>query len=361
MLLANYADAATAACMKVWSEEQSLADYPTLVMLAHLTPLFVGVTFLISMVNTIQHVKEAKCEPLWNQKNRYMTIWILQLPPVYSICTLFAVQTALQRARTGAYDCRVNGNFLAFLSEAALSFGDGYEGIALLLFAEITMGVIKFTVDKVVDEAEEVNRELEGNEAAHRKILRLEQVSEVLVKASWKVSALGIQYFSFTCLLIALPMTFGCQMKIMAKDVPGWGFEQGYNAAHAFCESWSCTLKGMGLLGSCVAIHNMVEIENRFDDAFLEGWEFHTTLKFISVKIMVSIVFMQQIFLPIAFGLSQPRSDVLDSTLRAGWFCLIVIFNYRAWPVKQPWYKNKFDSDLDIALLGQDNLAVDID
>jgi len=39
---------------------------------------------------------------------------------------------------------------------------------------------------------------------------------------------------------------------------------------------------GMGLLGSCVAIHNMVSIESNFDKAFLQG--FTAKLKFISVK-----------------------------------------------------------------------------
>merc|ERR1711908_168227 len=93
--------------------------------------------------------------------------------------------------------------------------------------------------------------------------------------------------------------------------------------------------------GSCIAIHNMIEIEKRFDENFLEGYEFHTTLKFISVKIMVSIVFIQEISLPVVFRLSEPRAALLDSALRVIEFFLIAIFNYRAWPVHQPWYKQK--------------------
>jgi len=263
---------------------------------------------------------------------------------------LYGVQNGLTQARIGAYQCAMGDRSTEFFEESALGFGDGYEAIALLLFANITMNVIEHTVDIVVEDGERVQKALTEiddklgkehkdsisehlhtlTENSNKVMRRLEQMSEKLVHSTWALSTLGIQYFSFTCLAQAIPQVIACQAKV-------WGWTSTYEALHGFSGSWAVTFKGMGLLGSCVAIHNMVSIESNFDQAFLEGYE--AKYKFISVKIMVSIVFIQELFLPIVFGMTKERTSVLDASLRILEFCLISIFNLKAWPLKQHFYE----------------------
>merc|ERR1719223_544863 len=269
---------------------------------------------------------------------------------------LYSVEKGLRRARIGGYLCATQQVYSAFYIEAGLSFGDGYEAIALLLFADITMNVVEHVVDLVVTDAQSVKEALgdlqvqvdaklkdagkddeervviwkggvnirerphisarvlgsklrgktvtglrQGNWLAlsheagfvvsetldgerlvgsHQDAIRqefheltghnntvmtrLEQMSEKLVHSTWSLSTLGIQYFAFTCLLSAIPQLLACQ-------AVSWGFNGTYKSLTSFSDVWSGTFKGMGLLGSCVAIHNMVSIEQNFEKNFLHG------------------------------------------------------------------------------------------
>lgn len=380
-------------CRTAWERETNLEGFPNLTRFAFTSPIWVFGTLVVSAWNTLGHVRRASerdpksgHETLWRQPSRNCAIWILQLPVVYGITGLFAVRTALARSVQGASDCMTDPGMHDFEFETALSFGDAYEGVALLLFASITLYVIKARIDKIVDEAQRIGAEIEQEqerseqEAAKGEFLGadgsgfqradsakfpghwnapemeeeqkvgtgrprantvsaltelaqwdkyLEHITEKMAESTSDLGKLGIVYFSVTCIVQAAPAVFACQARV-------GGYMGVYNAARAMSESSMPTVKGMGLLGSCVAIHNMIAIEKAFERDFLEDYK--PTGKFISVKIMVSIVFIQEMFLPILFGLSVQRAQLLDATLRTLEFFLISIFNIRAWDWEEGWY-----------------------
>lgn len=342
-------------CMTTWREAQVLDEsHHSLYIyrVASVAPIFATFTVLVGAFATFRHVRRARRQDLWDT-NRGTTLWILQLPVAYSLTALFSVEKGLKQARTGAHMCNINDDSLKFYMEAGLSFGDAYEAIALLLFANITLNVIENTVDKVVLDAESIKKAFASVEAAvtdkltdddptsfrrefhllteaNTKVMtRLEQISEKLLHSTWTLSTLGMQYFAFTCLIISAPQILACKAKVS-------GYPGMYEALKGFSDRWAVTFKGMGLVGSCIAIHNMVSIESNFDRAFLHG--FTAKLKFISVKIMVSIVFIQQCALPVVFHLTPDRASLLDASLRVIEFTFLAIFNLWAWPLDQHFY-----------------------
>lgn len=406
----NASSRTTQECMqRIHNDPGSSEDFPRLVWFAFTTPLWVLGTFVLSGFMTYGHIREADryssshCHnpsegrnyTLWNRPHRHRTIWILQLPIVYSIAVLFAVQKALHRYRFAAAAlivsqhcpdlCRDEAGcwqstkaLQGFYFESALSFGDAYEGLALLLFASSTVDVIKARVEQLVDQADIARADArervvkprpsgrdarqrvveprpsgrlgEGGHSAQNNLMEIDEAlamtSEKLAMVTHDVATIGIKYFSFVCFAQAILPMISCQANTLAKTLTDWGWQS--LAIHAtnihtvtmgYAESSKANVKGMGFLGSCVAIHNMILIEQSFHHDFLDN--FRATPKFVSVKIMVSIVFFQEIFLPLLVGASQGGdAGLLDATLRSVEFFAISIFNIWAWKVKELWYSH---------------------
>merc|ERR1740117_1395820 len=96
-------------------------------------------------------------------------------------------------------------------------------------------------------------------------------------------------------------------------------------------------LFGAGFATSCAAIGNVVSVELAFE-SFLE--DMVPTPKFWSVKMLVSIAFLQKGVLAIlssAICLSSERVNLIYSTLMVYEVLLISIFCHYAWPAEQPW------------------------
>lgn len=368
-------------------------------MFAFSTPIWVLGTFVFCARMTYKHIRQAgEYKPeqheftLWNRHSRHRTIWILQLPIVYSITVLFAVQKALHRSRNvHAADlvqssCNVSANWTdvralqGFYFESALCFGDAYEGLALLLFASSTVSVIKARVEKVVNQGHEARDNVgDGNSG----VVKLKEADETLEKTSEKLAmsmhnlaTLGIKYFSFSCFLQAVLPMISCQSFTLSNGLRrvGWqswaeGFLYASSQTRGLAENMQSWMKGLGFMGSCVAIHNMVLIEQTFHHDFLK--DFGAPMKFISVKIMVSIVFIQELVLPMLVGLFytdrdatfvRERAELLDASLRAFEFFLISIFNQIAWNVTETWYtkddmKRDWEDVKDVPLLFLDQCS----
>lgn len=73
-------------------------------------------------------------------------------------------------------------------------------------------------------------------------------------------------------------------------------------------------VEGHGPLGFLRGDSQLVFVEGSLSHPFFEGYE--ATAKFIIVNIIASILFMQELVLPVALGSAQERAVLYDATLR---------------------------------------------
>jgi len=346
-------------CMTYWEENDSLEGYAALHYFCKLAPFCAVGTVLVSMYNTGQHYRKVRGDLYWQWSREY-TIWLLALPPVYAMMALYSVTLRWHSARNGGYNCgraaigsdteTYSLEMRDLIFETPLCLGDGYEGMALLLFAEITLGVINAGVESKVKKldtklveheslASISRRNIEiGEEATGSQILEprysaevkeVEDVAVQLEKSTTTLAVLGIRYFCYSCFLQAFPTLIICQANRFGW---AWAGQQMLPAYLVIAPQF----KGAGFITSCLAIENIMQIESSFEHKFLHS--LHTVQKFLSVKLMVSFVFMQSAAIPMIFRMSEHRTQMVDASLRCVELFAISVFNLWAWKPGERWF-----------------------
>jgi len=124
-----------------------------------------------------------------------------------------------------------------------------------------------------------------------------------------------------------------------------WGSEQ---AEIAFLKHYldpvsasylSGLLTGFGTIGSFAAIECLLVMEVEFGETHLTG--FNTARKFWSTKVLVSLVFMQQILLgvPPLADLSPTRKKLAHASFLCFECFFIAIAHFGSWSCEEKWYK----------------------
>eukprot|EP00927_Polykrikos_kofoidii_P033025 TRINITY_DN2797_c0_g1_i1.p1 TRINITY_DN2797_c0_g1~~TRINITY_DN2797_c0_g1_i1.p1 ORF type:complete len:428 (-),score=65.27 TRINITY_DN2797_c0_g1_i1:128-1411(-) len=318
----------------------NLETNPVVLVLAWLAPLWVVGTFIVTAFNVARHMRHNTqryaTEAIADHPNRFFTLWIILLPIVYGLAAFCAVTASLSEERLRDVKvCESERAAYRFRAETALCFGDIYEGIALLIFAQLTLRVIKSKVDWWVKKSEHDASDLESHllsQYAGQEVVTdvrtMDHVAKKLFGSTSQLTMLGVQYFCVVCFLMGFP-------KMLAAQFQAYGMEACATWLTGRITATAPALYGAGYLGSCIAIHNVVAIEQDFGEEFLT--KYRPTMKFISVKIMVTIVFIQESGIPLITGLSETRATVLDASLRVLEFFLISIFNLYAWRVDENW------------------------
>merc|ERR1712187_978322 len=94
----------------------------------------------------------------------------------------------------------------------------------------------------------------------------------------------------------------------------------------------------MGFITSTAAIVNVISLERSLHRHLIP---FRAEHKFLSVKIMVSIAFMQSITMSLFSAyLTQTQSRLLYSSLICYEVHILSWFHLHAWPLKEPWLEN---------------------
>ena len=234
----------------------------------------VVLTQLIGWIHIGRHLMKIKNSETVTLEENYMrdkAIQIMFLPIIYSIVTYKNV-IRLMNLFTGVIDVCMDEWGLDFkekksytlsLYEANLAMADFYEVVALLHFTSLTLEHVKNTFRREHDE----NITL---------AMRVNDVMAGLVQS-------GVLSFCATCLLSFLRGLYFvyCIVHNQQAVDPDEG-------------SMSATLSGAGLVASCVAIQNVINVEMAFHD---ELHHFKPGAKFWSTKVIVSICFIQEFLL----------------------------------------------------------------
>lgn len=299
-------------------------------VLSLISPLFMLITFAISLCNTVRHVLAVhkKGGGVFGNTGHDSAIIIIALPMIYSFMAFSCVQMmwyACTNARGGIMDTVVDfdqrHSWVARLVMCQLMYktnfivADLYEAWALSRFAWLTLKVI----------------------GSHRKKrARASCSSQPGDQAQESIEALtmqGIQLFIASCLVEAA-------YYLVTTSVEAYGglstlkFTKGVkhidHKVHWF-------FLGMGSVASTAAIGNVVIVEFTFHE-LLEA--FKPACKFWSTKVLVSLGFLQSLllFLPPVNKLSVTESNLLYASLLC-WECLgVSLLTWIAWSPAEEWY-----------------------
>eukprot|EP00401_Gymnodinium_catenatum_P074139 CAMPEP_0117496878 /NCGR_PEP_ID=MMETSP0784-20121206/20887_1 /TAXON_ID=39447 /ORGANISM="" /LENGTH=582 /DNA_ID=CAMNT_0005291869 /DNA_START=1 /DNA_END=1749 /DNA_ORIENTATION=+ len=328
-------------------------------------PAFIGVTLAITIVHIWFHFPKNRGfdEHLrWYPSYSHdLAIQVVALPLVYGIFALDSVYQMLRLVTGEAYsentstdvDARSTWDrFENYLNSAYLvnfELADLYEAWALRSFSVLCFvrvsRQIRLEVPTVQFIIQTVKRHLAGvqdERSRDRRILDdltiLNNPKELLFEPLRQTAGIGVMVFVYT---YALKSIYLLGLSLLASppfDVQLCGPQGLFQAA---C-SLTNYVDGAAFLASTLAIYNLVVFEHRLKD-ILRREMFKPEWKFITVKIMVSIAFMQDWVLNVVMGSMCSYSDVQISICYACLICFevlpISLMVFFAWmPVPNDWY-----------------------
>lgn len=316
-------------------------------------PLTLVMTFALCLFQSVAHVGEIRrgSAPLKHDR----AVQIIALPAVYGTMALsvtarvYRVMTregpAVKGADPGAMlvpqsifgDAAGTPESRAQLalsrSETCFLVGDLYEAWALYQFAKLTLETMALSLAKA-----ESSERAEERWVAHG----LAKGHAAVESLAW----LGVLLFLMVCLVQAGWSIY------MLTSVTG--------ATFAEYEGQMATFTAAGVVASMAAIYNISVVESQFED-LLEG--FRPLLKFITVKVIVSVAFFQQGAFAVLKTLHDTLPNVLHalverlpvlgdivaftplqfeifySTLIVFECALVAVMHYFAWDSREEWYK----------------------
>jgi hypothetical protein len=238
----------------------------------------------------MMRIKNSSTVKLKDNVKRDMAIQILLLPVIYSVIAYNNV-IRLMNLVTGVTDLCKDEWVLDFeekkaytltMYEANLSMADFYEAVALLRFTTLTVDHIRRTFKVVLTETDGVSqtqRQVSRVSQTQRQVSRdpairatdvMQSLVETVVCAFWFICFL--QFARGVSLMILMAFTH----KPVPADALG---------------SLPAQLSGAGFIASSVAIANIFRVETKFHE---ELHNFKPRPKFLSIKVIVSIAFIQQ-------------------------------------------------------------------
>jgi len=328
----------------VWEDEASLEGYWPLIYFSLSAPLWMLGTFLICLLHTYVHAWQCRNEGLGSHKQRDLTIAFLALPVMYGMMSLRAVMDCwfvITNTSIGVHESWGElKDFFFQAFEANFLVADLYESLALLVFAQITMTVLRSRVMVLQrDDVETINN-LHSLLATDEPGIRLapspsactlsERTHEVLEALSATL-LLSIKYFCCACGAQALYFLFITTFEYFGHPIQALSTAQSKATFRTF-------FLGMGFISSSAAIHSMVILEQSIGKRYLHGY--NAAKKFMSAKVLVSLAFLQSLvmLLPPFSLLSETRQKLLYASTMCFECFLISIFHLTAWSTRERWF-----------------------
>lgn len=315
----------------VWEEEASLEGKDFLKYFSLSMPVFLILTFIVCAVHTV--LQASKCHGgLIHHPQRDETMTVLALPSVYCLMS-FKGGIHMWQAIVN-YSMGVNGNgsfeerveFYTTMWDSNFMVADVYECLALLIFAKLTLEVIKQKVN------EQTHHMASGDGTDE-----VTQTNNQLMNTMASQTVSGVMYFCVSCGLQAAYSLTVTTLEYWNHPIEFLSTPEIKQKAHYF-------FLGMGTIASAVAIQNIITVEHTFGHKFLHM--FHPSRKFWSAKVLVSLAFMQTclLMLPPFSSWSQTQQNLFYSAMICCECFFISLFHLMAWNHNEKWYKEAQDS-----------------
>jgi len=338
-----------------WRDEADLSESTFLKYFSMSLMLWISATFFTCFFHTFNYIKVMPAR-ISDDVQRDRTIIILALPFVYGFMAFWSVAHCWQ---ISAVSISLGGNFfhtvgeaierLMLAYEANFAIADVYEAAALWTFAKITLEVLSSGIQRIESKVQRDMRAVSNNNddisqsstSMHdvsKHVTHLQQVQQDVNRVAQTLTMGGIRWFCVSCAISAI-----CQL--IPVQLYFWGSEQAENSfVKHYLDPVSASylsglLTGFGTIGSFSAIECLLVLEMEFGETHLTG--FNTTRKFWSTKVLVSIVFMQQILLgvPPLANLSLTRKKLAHASFLCFECFIISIAHFKSWSCEERWYK----------------------
>lgn len=290
----------------------------------YVAPLAVVATFVVCWRQTVSHVLIIR--ETHETKKRSAAVEIIALPAVYGVMSLSGLvriyelfSATAKEAATTAWEHRKQEALSRY--ETVFFVADLYEAWALYVFGWLVLKLIDEELKK-----QESSQDRETEVAARAAAKSHEAVTSI----TW----LGTWLFVAVCVLQA-----GCAMWMWGTS-DDKGDETGAQSKYELLIE---QFRFAGMIASCVAIYNVHTVDMTFHE--LLG-DFNPFLKFLSVKILVSIAFMQKGALRLIgtvglLTLTELELELFYSTLLV-FECLVLTLMHKfAWGAQETWYGDR--------------------
>jgi len=310
--------------MDVWTEVGSLEGYGALKWLGLSTPFWLVGTFIVCIFHTYKQSK-ACTGGLLAHPQRDETMTVLALPAVYclmsfkALCHMWQIVVNYSMGIHQNTSFAVRVQFYMGMYDSNFMVADVYEGLALLIFANLTLEIIERKVREQMQ-----STHAHGSEQA--------EVQDEVLHIMTKQSVNGVFLFCAACCLQAFYNLTVTSLEYFNHPIEFLSSPEMKNKAHYF-------FLGVGAVASAVAIQNILTVEHAFGEKFLTM--FSPSKKFWSAKVLVSLAFMQTIllFAPPFNMWSEPKQNIFYSSLICIECFFISLFHLAAWHHSEDWYQ----------------------
>eukprot|EP00929_Paragymnodinium_shiwhaense_P095789 TRINITY_DN57070_c0_g1_i1.p1 TRINITY_DN57070_c0_g1~~TRINITY_DN57070_c0_g1_i1.p1 ORF type:complete len:480 (+),score=75.12 TRINITY_DN57070_c0_g1_i1:218-1657(+) len=348
--------------LPAWRREASLSDYGPLVLFSLGAPIWVMLTFAVTLFHIFRHVQAVAERRLLKGTRGLVdsvlhdrTIVIIPLPLVYGFMSFLAVMRQWQICinRIGPASERMFGaweerkRFLNEMYEANFMVAEIYETIALVAFCKLIMAVL---TDTIMKNFHDLLRQVKPNSSGQMQktdseLADLESFAKTIIgqlTVSLKsLTVAGVKLFSYTCLVQGSYILSVTTMGYYGLFPRWFGHTLGhigYFQREEVESSVKILFMGAGIVASTAAIANIMTIEHSYE-FFLH--DFHPFVKFWCTKILVTLSFLQSIFFsctPPFSDWSETRVNLLYSSCLTFECFLISVASTFAWRHDEPWY-----------------------
>jgi len=353
-----------------------LAEYaipPAIRMLALISPLFVGLTWLITMVHWFKHLpknrgfdEDLRWYPSFSHD---LAMQVVALPLMYGT---FALDSVLEMLRllTGdqfrhipewriSRDCLGEWSRMQLITDQAYQtntqLADLYEAWALRCFGTLCfvlvgrqinreVPTVKYILSTIKSHLESVSTAASGDRSILDDVKILTDPRNSLFKPLQQTSRIGVRVFVWT---YALKSMYLLVLTLLGKlDLQLCGEGGKFKPACSLMPY----LDGACFLASTLAIYNIVVFEHNLSSILKEGY-FRPFEKFLGVKVMVSICFIQSFVLEVLgswlWDLSKEQVNLCYSCLLCCEVLPLSLLLFIAWrPVEGDWHNGDFYGQL---------------
>jgi len=339
-------------------------------MLALISPLFIGLTWVVTVAHWYLHLpkhrqfdEDIRWYPSFSHD---LAMQVAALPLVYGI---FALDSVLEMLRllTGYYyeedrmaaDCAAEWKRLKLGTDQTYQtntqLADLYEAWALRCFGVLCFTLVGRQVNREVPTVKyilnTIKNHLESVAAGGSDLRILGDVKlltdprKLLFDPLQQTSRIGVRVFVWTYAMKSVYLLVLTFLGHLDLQLCGEGGK--FKPA---C-SMMPYLDGACFLASTLAIYNIVVFEHNLG-AILKNDQFRPIPKFLGVKVMVSICFLQSFVLEVLgswlWDLSQEQSHLTYSCLLCCEVLPLSVLLFIAWrPVEGDWHKGDFYGQLD--------------
>eukprot|EP00747_Dinoflagellata_sp_TGD_P162574 gnl/TRDRNA2_/TRDRNA2_180305_c0_seq1.p1 gnl/TRDRNA2_/TRDRNA2_180305_c0~~gnl/TRDRNA2_/TRDRNA2_180305_c0_seq1.p1 ORF type:complete len:432 (+),score=70.96 gnl/TRDRNA2_/TRDRNA2_180305_c0_seq1:90-1385(+) len=317
-------------------KDADLSHFKWLQIVLYIAPIWMILTFGMCFFQTQRHVKEIHAGHAALKHDR--AIQVIMLPAVYSVMAmnslgwLYELSTLEPKSQDEkVFDHKQHMALARY--ETSIFVGDLYEAWALYQFGKLTLDLIQASINRQFSSED---CELQG--PAKEFVLSITAVTSLTWLGTWLFLVVACLQAGFSLYL--------------------WVFTEPEKDWHSY-HSQMQQFHHAGLVASLAAVYNCHIVERTFHH-LLDGYM--PFLKFLSVKLLVSLAFLQREILWLLQGLQAvlpgPMAtftravpmfgDILvfsDVQLNLFWAALLpfqcfiaACIHYWAWPIEEEWY-----------------------